>query len=150
VFKLAVAAAALEERVVTPADMFFDPGFIDVDGLRIRGWDFEKGGRGELSSPRPWLTPATVLIQVGMRLGAAKFIEWAEKLGFGRKTKLDFDGEADGNLPPRKAFIPVTWPTCRSARGRWRPRRCRLPAGRYHRQRRRGGRPVYRQPSDRR
>jgi len=100
VFKLAVAAAALEERVVTPADMFFDPGFIDVDGLRIRGWDFEKGGRGELSFAEAMAYSSNpVLIQVGMRLGAAKFIEWAEKLGFGRKTKLDFDGEADGNLP---------------------------------------------------
>jgi peptidoglycan glycosyltransferase/penicillin-binding protein 2 len=107
VFKLAVAAAALEERVGTPGDKFFDPGYIDVDGLRIKGWDFEKGGRGELSFADAMAYSSNpVLIQVGMKLGAARFVEWADRLGFGQKTRLEFDGEADGNLPAADSVYP--------------------------------------------
>jgi penicillin-binding protein 2 len=100
VFKLAVAAAALEEHAVRPTDTFHDPGYIDVNGLRFKGWDYEKGGRGEISFAEAMAHSSNpVFIQVGMKLGAAKLVAYAGKLGFGRKTGLAFDGEADGNLP---------------------------------------------------
>ncbi len=107
VFKLAVAAAALEEGVVTPTDTFFDPGYIDINGLRIKGWDYEKGARGELTFTDAMAYSSNpVLIQVGIKLGAAKFVAWADRLGFGHRTRLDFDGEADGNLPAANSIYP--------------------------------------------
>ncbi|MDT8901052.1 peptidoglycan D,D-transpeptidase FtsI family protein [Anaeroselena agilis] len=107
VFKLVVASAALEEGVVSPNDQFYDPGYIDINGLRFKGWDFEQGGRGKLSFAEAMAYSSNpVLIQVGTKLGAAKLIDYADRLGFGHKTKLEFDGEADGNLPTPDSVYP--------------------------------------------
>ncbi len=107
VFKLAVAAAALEEREVRPTDQFYDPGHIDINGLRFKGWDYEKGGRGALTFAEAMAHSSNpVVIQVGMKLGAARLIDYAGRLGFGRKTRLEFDGEADGNLPSPDSVYP--------------------------------------------
>ena len=107
VFKLALAAAALEEQVVRPTDQFYDPGHIAVNGLRFKGWDYEKGGRGQLSFAEAMAHSSNpVIIQVGIKLGAARLIDYAGRLGFGRKTSLEFDGEADGNLPSPDSVYP--------------------------------------------
>jgi cell division protein FtsI/penicillin-binding protein 2 len=107
VFKLAVAAAALEEELVRPTDVFFDPGYIEVNNLRFKGWDYEKGGRGRLTfSDAMAYSSNPVFIQVGLKLGAEKLIHYAKKLGFGHKTKLDFDGEGNGNLPSPESLYP--------------------------------------------
>lgn len=100
VFKLAVAAAALEEKQVQPGDVFYDPGYIEVNGLRFQGWDYEKGPRGRLTFREAMAYSSNpVLIDIGLRLGAERLLAYAGKLGFGRRTGLDFDGEAEGNLP---------------------------------------------------
>lgn len=39
-----------------------------------------------------------VFIQVGLKLGADKVISFARKFGFGHRTKLDIEGEAEGNI----------------------------------------------------
>jgi penicillin-binding protein 2 len=101
VFKLAVAAAALEEKLAGPTDLFFDPGFIEINGLRFQGWDYEQGPRGRLTFLEAMAHSSNpVLIEVGLRLGAERLVRYADKLGFGRRTGLNLDGEAEGNLPP--------------------------------------------------
>lgn len=107
VFKLMVAAAALEEKLVRPDDVFFDPGYIDVNNLRFKAWDYEKGARGRLTFTEALAHSSNpVFIEVGLRLGAEKLISYARKFGFGHKTSLEFDGEADGNLPAAAALYP--------------------------------------------
>jgi len=107
VFKLAVAAAALEEGVVRPDEVFYDPGYIDINSLRFKGWDYEKGGRGRLTFAEAMAYSSNpVFIHVGQKLGAAKLIAYAEKFGFGRKTALAFAGEAGGNLPAPADIYP--------------------------------------------
>jgi len=101
VFKLVAAAAALENGIVHPEDSFFDPGYIEVDHLRFNGWDYEKGGRGQLTFTDALAYSSNpVFIEVGLKLGAENLISYAQKLGFGHKTNLDFNGEAEGYLPP--------------------------------------------------
>lgn len=107
VFKLAVAAAALEEKAVRPEDEFYDRGYIDVNGLRIKGWDYELGPRGRLTFKDAMAYSSNpVFIQVGLKLGADRLISYAHKFGFGQKTRLNFDGEADGNLPAPDSLYP--------------------------------------------
>jgi cell division protein FtsI/penicillin-binding protein 2 len=101
VFKLVTAAAALETGIVHPEDSFFDYGYIEVDHLRFNGWDYNKGGRGQLTfSDALAYSSNPVFIEVGLKLGAETLITYARKLGFGHKTNLDFTGEAEGYLPP--------------------------------------------------
>lgn len=100
IFKLVVAAAALENKVVRPDDTFFDPGYIDVSNRRFYGWDYERGGRGNISFTDAMAYSSNpVFITVGLKLGPDRLISFARKLGFGKHTQLAFYGEADGNLP---------------------------------------------------
>jgi cell division protein FtsI (penicillin-binding protein 3) len=94
--KAVVAAAALEERLVKPDEMFFgEQGSIQVAGVSIR--DHEKFG---------WLTFREVLekssnvgaIKVGQRLGKDRLYTYLERFGFGSRTGIDFPGEAPGLL----------------------------------------------------
>lgn len=107
VFKLVVAAAALENEIVRPKDMFFDPGYIDINNLRFKGWDFDRGGRGYITFTDAMAYSSNpVFIEVGLKLGAEKLINFAYKLGFGQHSKLNFDGEADGNIPSAEGIYP--------------------------------------------
>ncbi len=100
VFKLVTAAAALESHIVTPDQIFFDSGFIEVEHLRFNGWDYQKGGRGQLTFTEALAYSSNpIFIQIGLQLGADKLVSYAKKFGFGHKTSLDFTGEAAGNLP---------------------------------------------------
>lgn len=107
VFKLAVAAAAIENEIVKPTDKFFDSGYIDVNNLRFNGWDYERGGRGTITFTDALAYSSNpVFIEVGLKLGAKKLVSFAEKLGFGHRTKLNFEGESDGNLPDPDGIYP--------------------------------------------
>jgi len=107
VFKLVAAAAALEKGIVHPGDQFFDPGYIEVNHLRFKGWDYDKGGRGQLNFTEALAYSSNpVLIEIGLKLGAENLISYAEKLGFGHRTNLNFDGESEGFLPPVESITP--------------------------------------------
>ncbi|VBB06016.1 Hypothetical protein LUCI_1227 [Lucifera butyrica] len=100
VFKLVIAAAALENNLVHPDDLFFDPGYIDVNHQRFRGWDYDTGGLGNLTFTEALAYSSNpVFIQTGLKIGANRLIAYAKRFGFGSRTKLDFSGEAAGNLP---------------------------------------------------
>lgn len=107
VFKLVVAAAALENELVRPNEVFYDPGYIDVNKLRFKGWDFDRGGRGRLTFTEAVAYSSNpVFIEVGLRLGGEKLVSFAQKLGFGHRTNLDFNSEAEGNLPSPENLYP--------------------------------------------
>lgn len=107
VFKLVVAAAALENQIVRPNDSFFDHGYIDINGIRFKGWDYDHGPRGQITFRDAMAYSSNpVFIEVGQKLGAEKLVEYAKKLGFGHKSKLEFYGEADGNLPSTENMYP--------------------------------------------
>ena len=107
VFKLVTAVAALEEGLVSPEDVFFDPGYIEVNNLRFKGWDYDKGGRGELSFTEALAYSSNpIFIQVALQLGAEKLLSYAQRFGFGKKTNLNFKEEATGHLPQVDSIYP--------------------------------------------
>lgn len=108
VFKIVVAAAALDNNIVQPTDQFFDPGYIDIDNVRFNGWDYAKGGRGFISlTDAMAFSSNPVFITIGLKLGAARLISFAQKVGFGHHTELNFTGEADGFLPQSDTVYPA-------------------------------------------
>jgi len=107
VFKLVTAAAALETGIIRPEDKFFDPGYIEVNDLRFKGWDYDKGGRGELTFTEALAYSSNpVFIEVGLKLGAETLLSFAQRFGFGQRSKLNFNGEAAGNLPALETIYP--------------------------------------------
>ena len=107
VFKLVTAAAALESGIARPDDRFYDPGYIEVDNLRFKGWDYDKGGRGQLTFTEALAYSSNpVFIEIGLKLGAEKLLSFAQKFGFGQKSNLNFNGEVAGNLPNLDTISP--------------------------------------------
>jgi cell division protein FtsI (penicillin-binding protein 3) len=94
VFKVILAAGALEEGVVRPSDRFHgENGAIEVGGVTIR--DHEKYG---------WLTVQEILahssnvgaIKIGQKLGKSLYYHYISGFGFGSLTGLDLPGETPG------------------------------------------------------
>lgn len=94
-FKIVTLAAALEEKKVDLKGQFFDPGYYEVAGRRIRCW--KAGGHGSetfLEVVENSCNPGFMLM--GQRLGKEKLFSYINKFGFGQKTGIDMPGEGKG------------------------------------------------------
>lgn len=96
-FKSVVAGAALQEKVVTPNQVFVDPGYVMVSGRRIQNWNGESFGTVTFTDVVKQ-SLNTGFAQVGLRLGAEKLISYAKIFGFGEPTGIDLPGEESGIL----------------------------------------------------
>jgi cell division protein FtsI (penicillin-binding protein 3) len=104
--KALLAAAAFEERLVRPDDMFYgEQGGLQVATVMMR--DHEKFG---------WLTFREVLekssnvgaIKVAQRLGKERFYAYLARFGLGSRTGIDFPGEAHGVLRPPQQWSELS------------------------------------------
>lgn len=96
-FKSVVAGAALQEKVVTPNQVFVDPGYVMVSGRRIQNWSGTSFGTVTFTDVVKQ-SLNTGFAQVGLRLGADKITEYAKKFGFGEATGIDLPAEESGIL----------------------------------------------------
>ncbi len=97
-FKAFTVAAALEEKLVTPASSFTLAPSIQVADRTI-----------EDSHPRgtETMSVATILahssnvgaVTIGLQVGAEKFSRWIDRFGFGRPTGVQFPAEEQGLVP---------------------------------------------------
>ncbi|SHK54930.1 stage V sporulation protein D (sporulation-specific penicillin-binding protein) [Selenomonas ruminantium] len=96
-FKSVVAGAALQEKVVSPNQVFVDPGYVMVSGRRIQNWNGESFGTVTFTDVVKQ-SLNTGFAQVGLRLGAEKLMSYAKAFGFGEPTGVDLPGEESGIL----------------------------------------------------
>lgn len=96
-FKSIVAGAALQEGLVTPNQVFVDPGYVMVSGKRIQNWNNSSFGTVTFTDVvKNSLNTGFAL--VGLRLGAEKMTEYAKLFGFGEPTGIELPGEEAGIL----------------------------------------------------
>ena len=105
-FKIITASAALEEGVVTEGDTFQCPGYIVVEGRKIRcakvqGHGTETFVQGTMNSCNP------VFVTVGLRLGVDRYYHYFEKFGLKKKTGVDLPGEAGTIMHKKEDMGPV-------------------------------------------
>ena len=75
--------------------MFYDSGSVRVANAKIRCW--KKGGHGAqtfLQVVENSCNPG--FVELGNRLGKEKLFDYIYKFGFGKKTGVDLNGEAEG------------------------------------------------------
>ncbi len=105
--KPAIAAAALNEKVITETTSFLSNG-----GLRVGVWffpDWQAGGHG-ITNVRKSLAWSvnTFYYYIGggynnfVGLGVEKIAEYLRTFGFGSKIGIDLPGEADGFIPSKQ------------------------------------------------
>lgn len=106
-FKIITLAAALEEEVVDlEKDHYYDKGYIEVGGAKLRCW--KHGGHGDqtyLEVAQHSCNPG--FVSLGQRLGTDRLFDYIEAFGFGKKTNIDLAGEASGILFNREQVGPV-------------------------------------------
>lgn len=97
-FKIITLSAALEEKVIDLYnDTFYDPGYIYVSGSKIKCWETEGHGRETfLEVVENSCNPGFVVM--GQKIGKEKLFDYIHKYGFGSKTNIDLNGEANGIL----------------------------------------------------
>lgn len=92
-FKIVTATAGLETKVVDVNSTFSCPGFKIVEDRRIRCHKTTgHGGENFVQATMNFCNP--VFIEVGLRVGAERFLQYMDKLGLLTKTGVDLPGEA--------------------------------------------------------
>lgn len=94
-FKVLTTAAALEEKVTSLRDGFYDPGYRMIDGEKIKCWRLHGHGSQTLVDGL-CNSCNSVFVDLSLRLGQNKMYEYFEKFGFGNLTNVDFAGESAG------------------------------------------------------
>ena len=106
IFKVILAAGALEEGVIRPTDQFYgENGAIEVGGVTIR--DHEKYG---------WLSVREILahssnvgaIKIGQKLGKSLYYHYISGFGFGSLTGVDLPGETPGLIRRPKGWSALS------------------------------------------
>ena len=96
-FKVLTTATAIEEKVTTPTESFYDPGYRIVDGEKIKCWKLI--GHGQQTMTDGLCNSCnSVFVDLALRLGTNKMYEYFKKYGFGETLGVDFLGEASGIL----------------------------------------------------
>ncbi len=97
-FKVIMAAAALEEGVITPFTSIFCGGGIWFGNRTFRCW--RKGGHGSLNLHEALVRSCDVFFyQVGQRLGVDAIAEYSHRFGLGAPTGITLEHESGGIIP---------------------------------------------------
>ncbi|GGA16974.1 penicillin-binding transpeptidase domain-containing protein [Psychrobacillus lasiicapitis] len=116
-FKIITLSAALEENVVDlENDHFFDPGYVMVEGTRLRCW--KRQGHGDetfLEVVQDSCNPG--FIELGRRVGPEKLQEYIRNFGFGKSTESGMAGESTGILFSKDRYGPVEHATTSFGQG---------------------------------
>lgn len=112
-FKIVVAAAALEEKVISPGAGIFCGGSIHFGNRDFRCW--KKGGHGWMNLHQAIVQSCDVYFYtVGQRLGVDTIAAYSRKFGMGNVTGIRLDHEKAGTIPDsgwkRKVFGEPWYP----------------------------------------
>lgn len=112
-FKIIMAAAALEEGVITPATTRTCVGYTRIYNHTFRCW--RAGGHGTVALKEAIHKSCNVYFyHLGAKLGIDTIHKWAERFGLGSRTGIDLDPETPGTIPSvawkRKTFGQPWYP----------------------------------------
>jgi len=105
-FKIFTTAAALEEKVTSLEERFYDPGYRIVDGQKIKCW--KTTGHGSETLVEGFANSCnSVFMDLGLRLGTERLYSYLKKFGIGQKTGIDFGGESSGIMMKKESVKNV-------------------------------------------
>jgi len=100
-YKLIVAAAALEEGLITPDSTFFCNGSFEMGNRTFRCW--QKHGHGHVKLHRAIVESCDVYFyNLGKLIGVDKLAEYARGFGLGASTGIDLHREKGGLIPTKQ------------------------------------------------
>jgi penicillin-binding protein 2 len=110
-FKMVVALAALEAKLVGPEHRVFCRGHTELGNARFHCW--KKHGHGWQDMIEAIQNSCDVYFyDLAKRLGIDRIAAMAKRLGLGTKAGIELPGEKDGVIPTRdwkRAVMGVSW-----------------------------------------
>ena len=98
-FKAIVAAIAIEEGLASKNSFYYCSGYRIINGVKIRC--SRRTGHGSQSLEQGLMNSCNcVFMDLIAKIGAKKFYEYLDKLGFTSTTGIDFPGETSAVLMP--------------------------------------------------
>lgn len=102
VFKIAVAAAALQQGI-SPEREFFCQGHVSINGRSVNCKTGGEQGHGTITLKEAFAQSCnSAFIQLGQELGPDKILTMARRLGLGQRALKGYPGEKAGNLMTRQ------------------------------------------------
>ncbi|KAA5613072.1 penicillin-binding protein 2 [Rhodovastum atsumiense] len=99
-FKMVVALAGLEAKVISPTDRINCPGHLDLGDTRFHCW--RKGGHGLLDVRSAIKHSCDVFFyEVARRVGIDRIAAMANRFGLGVKLPIELPGARQGLVPTR-------------------------------------------------
>ena len=101
-FKLVTAVAGLEGGLITPADVIYDPGFVQIGDVKFINASEQFNGPVNLRSALSVSSDVYfyLLGRDADSTGDGLLIQrWAKRLGIGRESGIDLPGEEVGRVP---------------------------------------------------
>ncbi len=103
VYKVLLAAAALEEGLIDEHTSYFCPGHFQLGGGGRKWHCWRRTGHGTVAVREALAFSCDVYFyNVGLKLGVDKIVEWSHKLGLGVKTGIDLPGEIKALIPSKE------------------------------------------------
>jgi len=97
-YKVVTALAGLSKGVIDANTVFYCSGSMVFGNRRYGCW--KEGGHGPVSLHRALAESCDVYFyQVGLRVGVDALAEYANRMGLGHKTGIDFEYEKSGLIP---------------------------------------------------
>lgn len=103
VFKTVVAAAALENKVVSDKQTFYCTGTVKIDGVSYPCYKNRAHGLVDMNKAFA-LSCNTTFIKIGKMVGGTRIVNMAKKFGFGSKV-INFLEEDSGHIPDTKEVV---------------------------------------------
>jgi len=103
IFKIVVAAAALEAGICDGNTLYTCTGEITINGVTYSCHP-DTGGLGEITMKEAFAHSCNdAFIQLAMNIGGEKIIEMAERLGFGHSLDIGLENDS-GGLPDKNEY----------------------------------------------
>ena len=100
IFKIVVAAAALEAGSADMNTNFTCNGYELINDIQIKCSSFSRGGHGDISFSDAFSESCnSAFIQLGKMVGSDSILKMSKRFGLGQKTGIPIDEENAGNLP---------------------------------------------------
>lgn len=98
-----IGLGGLETGLRTPQDTVYSTGEFFIPGQSRAYRDDQRGGAGRVDLVQAIEKSVnTYFYKLALDMGIDRFSAWMGKLGFGKPTGIDLDGEAAGVLPSRE------------------------------------------------
>lgn len=105
-FKIITGIAALQSGAIRPEDRFSCPTSFTVGNVVFRNWKKEDAGMLNFTEAMAQ-SCNTYFYQVGLKTGGGPIVEWAFRMGLGRRTGLPLEAETNGNVPTDDYMLRV-------------------------------------------